>query len=144
MTIKSGTQLKAGSLNTAPRELEWLAKSEHEEVRKRVASNEACNIDTLMMLAADASKEVRRAVALNPSVNCTALVKLSFDRSPDVRYALAESSRTPIAILRRLKAEDPNPYVRQRAVQTIQGIEDFLMEARESHHALCFQDHLGI
>ncbi|MBI1271871.1 hypothetical protein GC174_15710 [bacterium] len=144
MTIKTKTHLKAGSLNTTPGELEWLAKSEHEKVRKRVASNQACKVDTLMRLAVDSSKEVRRSVALNPAANCTTMVKLSYDPSPDVRYALAESVRTPMAILRRLKADDPNPYVRQRAQQTIQGIEEFLMEARENHHALCFQDHLEI
>ncbi|HMP53635.1 MAG TPA: HEAT repeat domain-containing protein [Candidatus Melainabacteria bacterium] len=143
MTKKTDTHLKAGSLNTAPVELESLAKSEQEKVRKRVASNQACKVDTLMMLAVDASKEVRRSVALNPAASCTTLVKLSYDSSPDVRFALAESVRTPMAILRRLKADDPNPYVRQRAEETIKGIEEFLLEVRQNHHALCFQDHLA-
>lgn len=136
MKVKS-KKLLAGSKLTPLEKLKTLADSDNETIRKRVASNLAVDINILEELSNDNSPEVRREVALNPEVTANLLKKLSRDRSADVRYAIAENIRTPISILNRISRQDANPYIRKRALETLNNFRTQLEKERENHKIVC-------
>ena len=142
MNDRTKKVINAGSIDTDPEKLKRLSRDKDKLIRRRVAANQACMQSILTRLAKDDSKDVRREVALNPQSSYVTLTNLSFDRSPDVRYAIAESVRTPMALLRRMSHEDPNPYVRFRAQETVDNLEAFLEEIRKDRNIRCYMDHL--
>lgn len=143
MVDKLDRKFAAGSMHTSKAKLSKLARSSDRVVRKRVATNSATDKALLMELASDQTTEVRREVVFNPNVSYITLVNLSFDKSPDVRYAVAESTRTPMVLLRRMEKEDPNPYVRDRARETLLGLEEYQAEIESDKNIICFMDHLN-
>jgi hypothetical protein len=54
---------------------------------------------------------VRRNVALNPNADADTIAMLSEDNDDTVIYNLAQNPSTPDAVLSRLCAKHPNPYV---------------------------------
>ena len=114
--------IRAGALSTPINQLQVLAGSEIQSVRRRVAENERTPAETLSLLARDNSAEVRMAVAANKSTEQSIIKRLTFDRSDDVRYLLASISYIPKHQLRHL-AEDSNPHVAQRAKKTLSRLE---------------------
>jgi hypothetical protein len=62
---------------------------------------------------------VRLAVAENANTPADSLALLASDSSADVRYGVAESPHMPEQILIDL-AHDENPYIRCRALKTLQ------------------------
>jgi hypothetical protein len=62
---------------------------------------------------------VRLAVAENPNTPTEILSMLAEDEDADVRYGVAENPHMPEDILLKL-AEDDNPYIRCRALKTLQ------------------------
>lgn len=71
-----------------------------------------------MRLATDWNVGVVSAAALNPSLPRQILEALIKHESLEVRYAIADGPGVPMPILLRL-ADDENPYISQRAMQTI-------------------------
>jgi|SRR5277367_4986347 len=114
--------LVAGSLATARSKLALLAQSELPRVRARVAENANCPANVLSRLAQDLDAEVRLSVAYNPKVPLILLESLVEDECPDVLYALAEDHNLATSLLNKLSQND-NPYVAQRAKQTLRRLE---------------------
>jgi HEAT repeat protein len=109
----------ASNPNTPKEVLMFLAQDLSTTIRQRVAENLRTPPETLSKLADDNDTEVRLAVAENPNSNAAILTKLSNDESIDVRFGVAENPHMPEDILIKL-ADDDNPYVRCRALQTLQ------------------------
>lgn len=86
-----------------------------------IAESPSTEASTLEVLAHSQSTRVRQAVADNPRTPMSALRILATDFEPEVRFALAENHNVPIEILDLLK-EDENPYVSERANQTINNL----------------------
>jgi hypothetical protein len=109
----------AGNPNTPKEILEKLAEDTFPAIRCRIAENPKTPIKVLNRLAGDEYSEVRLAVAENPSTPEETLAALSSDQDTDVRYGVAENPHMPEDILVQL-CEDDNPYVRCRALKTLQ------------------------
>jgi len=67
------------------------------------------------------------AVALNINADLETLCDLSNDTNPDVRFRIASTSYMPIAVLKTL-AQDENPYVQLRALETLGRIQQEIEE----------------
>lgn len=112
----------AGNPNTPLKVLARLAKDPQTAIRVRVAENPRTTVEVLSDLAADDHSEVRLAVAENPNSPAEILSMLAGDEDADVRYGVAENPHMPENILVKL-SEDDNPYVRCRALKTVQMLE---------------------
>ena len=75
------------------------------------------------MLALDSEPEVRLAVSENKCTTPYALGLLVKDDHVDVRYGVAENHQMPDEILLFL-AMDENPYVRCRALKTLERLSN--------------------
>lgn len=109
----------AGNPNTPRPVLMRLAEDRCEAIRRAVAENPRTPAEVLKNLAYDSCAEVRLAVAENKHAPAEILGVLAGDESVDVRFGVAESPHMPQDILIAL-ARDENPYVRCRALKTLQ------------------------
>lgn len=109
----------ASNPNTPKHVLDRLSGDPNCTIRRHVAENPRTPIELLKKLADDESYEVRLAVAENVYTPPDVLALLSNDESVDVRYGVAENPRMPENILLDL-AKDDNPYIRCRALKTLQ------------------------
>ena len=109
----------AGNPNTPRQVLTRLATDEEPAIRRCVAVNPKTPIDVLRRLATDDSGEVRLAIAENPYVPTDVLICLATDLDVDVRFGVAENPHMPEDVLFKLST-DENPYVRCRAMKTLQ------------------------
>ena len=116
----------AGNPNTPAVVLERLAFNRQTKVRRHIAENRCTPPAVLSVLAGDLEVEVVTAVAMHPAISRELRTELALHHSIDVRYAVAENPETRASILFML-AEDDNPYVRERALQTIRKywVSDF-------------------
>ncbi len=118
ITVEQVDYVLAGSPNTPTRVLDRLARAAECRVRKQAAENPSTSAEALMRLAADWNVGVVAAAALNPSLPRQILEALTRHDSLEVRYAIADGTCVPVTVLLRL-ADDENPYISQRAMQTI-------------------------
>jgi hypothetical protein len=109
----------AGNPNTPKQVLARLAGDQLPGIRQRVAENPKTPVEVLVSLAADEHPDVRLAVAENSNTPPEVLATLATDCDLDVRYGVAENPHMPEEILLRL-SDDENPYVRCRALKTLQ------------------------
>lgn len=109
----------AGNPNTPKQILEKLAGDDFPAIRCRTAENPNTPVKILQELAGDQHSDVRLAAAENPSTPQETLAILAADEDTDVRYGVAENPHMPEDILVKL-CEDDNPYVRCRALKTLQ------------------------
>jgi len=109
----------AGNPNTPKQVLARLAEDGLPSIRQRVAENPKTTVESLMKLSKDEHPDVRLAVAENANTPPEILSTLATDEDVDVRYGVAENPHMPEDILIRL-SEDDNPYVRCRALKTLQ------------------------
>jgi hypothetical protein len=100
-----------------------LSRITREQIRSLVnmAEDPSLPQEILEKLASHPSPEVREAVTENPNLSVESLNLLAKDECVDVRYALAENHNMPSNILY-LLIEDENPYVSQRAEQTLERL----------------------
>jgi hypothetical protein len=112
-------KISACNPNTPETVLVRLSQDHTNNIRHRVAENPRTPAEILSKLAADSHSEVRLAVAENPNTPPELLAQLSGDACVDVRYGVAENPHMPEDILFKL-SEDENPYVRCRALKTLQ------------------------
>ncbi len=101
--------------------LDFLSNVSPVDILLRVAENPSSGKDTLSRLAFHEDPEVRAAVSENPNTPESCFKRLASDESVDVRYRLAENPHSPAAALYNL-LKDENPYVAQRARQTLSRI----------------------
>lgn len=109
----------AGNPNTPRQVLTRLAEDSMPSIRQRIAENPRTPEEILVSLSKDEHSDVRLAVAENPNTPPSVLALLAEDLDCDVRYGVAENPHMPEEILLRL-SEDDNPYVRCRALKTLQ------------------------
>lgn len=123
--------IKAGNPDTPADELRALIADNDPSVRRRLAENPHTPEDVLLKLATDENTEVRCAVADHDSAPREVLEKLVCDEDVQVRYAVAGQYSLPVDLLERLSTSDENPYVRDHARRTLEGIflEQALKEA---------------
>jgi hypothetical protein len=115
--------LAAGNNSTSREDLAQLALSKEPKVRGRVAENPSCPTVALMVLAEDEHPDVRSNVAGNPKATFKMLRRLAQDFCLNVRYTLAEDHSLPDPLLRML-SRDENPYVCERAKQTLSRLKE--------------------
>ena len=115
--------LAAGNHTTSREDLARLALSKEPKVRGRVAENPSCPTVALMVLAEDEHPDVRSNVAGNPKATFKMLTRLAKDFCLNVRYTLAEDHSLPRPLLKML-SRDENPYVSQRARQTLDRLRE--------------------
>jgi len=113
--------LIAGDLATAPEILRDLFASAQAGIRRRVAENPSTPVDVLLSLVDDPNPDVRASLVHNPSVTRHILERLCADSDADVRVSIAEEPRLPVDLLIKM-ADDPNPYVKDVAEMTLEGI----------------------
>ncbi len=106
---------------TEPEELLLLISGSDLQHRLRLAQSPETPDSHLAALSRDESSEVRSAVGGNMATPHHILEQLSKDESISVRFDLAEHPWLPPRILMGL-TRDENPYVRQRAIRTIEGL----------------------
>jgi HEAT repeat protein len=111
----------AGNPNTPTQVLARLAADHFSVIRRHVAQNPRTSADVLRKLAQDHDMDVRLAVADNLHTPPDTLALLATDPSVDVRYDLAENRHLPEHVLIELTKDD-NPYVRFRALKTLQMV----------------------
>ena len=109
----------AGNPNTPEQVLSRLAGDAVSIIRRHVAENPRTPKDVLTRLAGDPDLDVRLAVAENSNTPPETLSLLASDNDVDVRYGVAENPHMPEQILLDLTKDD-NPYVRCRALKTLQ------------------------
>lgn len=107
--------------NTPPPVLEHLSRDNSANLLQRVAEHPRAHVTTLARLSVHPEPQVRASVAENPSISIKTVWRLVRDECADVRLRLAESYTVPVAVLRVL-CDDDNPFVSQRAQQTIRRI----------------------
>lgn len=122
--------IKAGNPETPVEVLRTLINGADRTVRRRLAENPRTPEDLLHQLASDEDPDVRCAVAENETTPRAILEQLSEDPSVQVRYALAGHYTLPKDLLERFASWDENPYVKDHARRTLEGIflEDALRE----------------
>ena len=119
--------IKAGNPETPVEVLRTLIDGADRSVRRRLAENPRTPEDLLLKLSDDDDPDVRCAVAENETTPRAILEHLSEDQSVQVRYALAGHYTLPKDLLERFSSWDENPYVKDHARRTLEGI--FLEEA---------------
>lgn len=125
-TVEDIDYLLAGNPNTPLKVLDRLALDKHQRVRRHVAENINTPPAVLSRLARDPDVEVVSAVAVHPAISRELRAELALHDSVEVRYSIAEYPLARASILFIL-VEDDNPYVRDRALQTIRKywVQDF-------------------
>lgn len=123
--------IKAGNPETPVDELRTLLDDKDAHVRRRLAENPRTPEDMLLKLVRDEDPEVRCAVAEHEKAPRAVLEQLVNDENVQVRYAVAGQYTLPIDLLEWFSANDDNPYVRDHARRTLEGIflEQALKEA---------------
>jgi hypothetical protein len=111
----------AGNPNTPAQVLTRLGQDRFSVIRRHVAENPRTPPEVLRDLAKDPDMDVRLAVAENIHTPPDTLALLASDPSVDVRYDLAENRHLPEPVLIELTKDD-NPYVRLRALKTLQSV----------------------
>jgi hypothetical protein len=112
-------QRLASNPGTKPEVLDKLAtRADAPPIVERVAENSTTDPSTLQKLAQHEEASVRAAVGDNQNTPNEVIEELACDHSLDVRYTLAENPATPRDVLEKL-AEDENPYIANRAQQTL-------------------------
>jgi hypothetical protein len=119
--------IKAGNPDTSETELRALLADGDAAVRRRLAENPRIPDDVLLKLAEDADPDVRCAVAEHERAPRAVLERLSNDENVQVRYAVSGQYSLPVDLLEQLCCSDDNPYVRDHARRTLEGI--FLEQA---------------
>jgi len=119
--------IKAGNPETPLDELRILLGDRSASVRRRLAENPRTPEDVLLKLAQDEDPEVRCAVAEQHLAPRMVLERLVNDENVQVRYAVAGQYTLPLDLLEKLSTSDDNPYVRDHARRTLEGI--FLEQA---------------
>lgn len=119
--------LVAGNSWTPVHVLRQLAMSTDPSIRARVAENRVTPLSILLMLFDDPDKDVRLNLTLNRNLPEIYLMQLACDVDADVRYGMAEDPNLPQSILNVL-AGDENPYIAQRAIETIFRINSCRLE----------------
>lgn len=119
--------IRAGNPETPVDELRKLLEDQDSSVRRRLAENPRTPEDVLLKLAQDEHPDVRCAVAEHDAAPRTVLEKLANDENVQVRYAVAGQYTLPIDLLENLASHDDNPYVRDHARRSLEGI--FLEQA---------------
>lgn len=119
--------IKAGNPETAVDELRDLLDERCGNVRRRLAENPGTPEDVLFRLAQDEHPEVRIAIAENPHTPRVIQEQLIVDPDVQVRFAVSGLYGFPADLLQRMAEDDDNPYVRDHASRTLEGI--FLEEA---------------
>lgn len=119
--------IKAGNPETPESELRTLLSDRDAAVRRRLAENPRTPDDVLLKLADDNDPEVRCAVAEHERAPRAVLERLVNDQSVQVRYAVSGQYSLPIDLLEELCCSDDNPYVKDHARRTLEGI--FLEQA---------------
>ena len=114
--------LKAGNPDTPIAELRSLLVDTDASVRRRLAENPRTPEDVLIKLASDSDADVRCALAEHEHAPRMVLDKLVNDENVQVRYAVAGQYTLPLDLLELLSASDENPYVRDHARRTLEGI----------------------
>ena len=117
----SGRYFAAGDPSQSPETLTDVYKNATPALRRRLAENTSTPEELLILLAYDTDPEVRSRLGGNRSVPLKILEMLCEDKDADVRLSLAEESALPPYLLKKL-CEDSNPYVRNRAEATLEGI----------------------
>lgn len=123
--------IKAGNPETPAEELRALLADSDAAVRRRLAENPRTPEDVLLKLAQDENPDVRCAVADHDKAPRQVLERLVNDGDVQVRYAVAGQYTLPTDLLEVLSSSDDNPYVRDHARRTLEGIflEQALKEA---------------
>lgn len=119
--------LKAGNPEIPVEELRGLLAESNGSIRRRLAENPGTPEDVLCQLAQDNDPEVRIAVAENPRTPLIIQEQLICDQDVQVRFAISGLYTFPVQLLQRMAEDDENPYVRDHASRTLEGI--FLEEA---------------
>lgn len=114
--------IKAGSPETPVDELRALVADRSASVRRRLAENPHTPEDVLLKLAEDEDPEVRCAAAEHEHASRMMLERLVNDDSVQVRYAVAGQYTLPSDLLELLSTSDENPYVRDHARLTLEGL----------------------
>jgi hypothetical protein len=114
--------LIAGNPDTPCEQLRLLLSDGDAGVRRRLAENPCLPLDLLLELARDPDAEVRCAVAEHPQTPRALLEQLARDENVEVRYAIAGQYSLPADLLEMLAESDENPYVRDHARRTLEGI----------------------
>lgn len=120
--------LIAGDTQLTPLLLNELSKSQDAAVRARVAENVSTPTSILLRLLEDDDADVRLSLSYNPSLPYMFLKQLATSDSVDVRFGLAENALLSPCILETL-ANDENPYVAQRAADTLSRLNERCSEA---------------
>ena len=123
--------LLAVNPNTPAPVLEHLSRDTHAPVLERIGENPRAHVTTLIKLSMHSDAGVRAAVAENTNLSLKTVWRLARDEHADVRLRLAESYTVPLAVLRVL-SEDENPYVANRAQQTMKRILDEVSNRRSA------------
>lgn len=110
--------LLANNPNTPPQVLDSIIASNHLGLIRRVAEHPRLSLPSLEALCSHTDAQVREAVSENPNLPPSLMWTLAQDASEDVRFRLAESYTVDQEVLSYLM-EDENPYVAQRARQTM-------------------------
>jgi len=118
----SENYIRAGNPETPLEELRSLLHDSDSPVRRRLAENPRTPADILLCLASDQDLDVRCAVAEHLNTPRTVLEKLVRDENVQVRYAVAGQYTLPGDLLEELARDDENPYVRDHARRTLEGI----------------------
>ncbi len=113
--------LTAGDPAQSPEVLRDVYQNAPSDVRRRLAENPSSPEELLFRLSKDSDPEVRASLAYNKVVPLEILEALAGDEDVNVRLALAEEFELPPYILQKL-CEDQNPYVRDRAEATLEGL----------------------
>jgi len=117
----SGRFFAAGDPASSPETLREVYRNAQPKVRRRLAENPSSPEELLVMLSKDSDAEVRASLASNRAVPLETLEALAKDEDVNVRLTLAEESALPPYILQKL-CDDSNPYVRDRASETLEGL----------------------
>lgn len=118
----SENYIRAGNPDTPVEDLRALLYDLDAAVRRRLAENPKTPVDVLHKLAKDGDLEVRCAVAEHDCAPRLVLEELACDDNVQVRYAVAGQYSLPQDLLEKLCNEDENPYVRDHARRTLEGI----------------------
>lgn len=113
--------IRAAQLNLPSLEIKKLASHEHYRVRARAAEHPYAPIQLLYSLAKDPHPEVRIALSGRKCLPAIILAILLNDECPEVRLELAENPHLDLHKLH-LLTQDDNPYVAERAWQTLRAL----------------------
>jgi hypothetical protein len=118
--IIDSSYVRAG-ISDSVSEMFLYAQAGDARLRNRVAENPNLPAFIAAILVGDPNPDVRITLSENSNISYETAFALCRDASADVRYAVAANGRMPASILCEL-AGDENPFVCQRAQQTIRRL----------------------